>query len=193
MPGTLVSVVEVEVVDGAGEEAAPLGWGTFESRAGRHGSDQMALRFAAHEDFMDEAAADGVEHTQVIEADSDVVRVRQLVRAYAERVRLTELERVKAVTAASELARNTLIHGGGGRAEVQIIRAGKRRGVRMTFTDEGPGIANLEQAFTDGYSTRGGMGLGLPGARRLSSEFSIVTSAAGTVITAVIWERHDPR
>ena len=134
-----------------------------------------------------------VEQSQVIRSSSDVVLVRQLVRTQAEQLRLTDLERVKAVTAASELARNTLIHGGGGRADVQVIRAGSRRGIRMIFTDEGPGIADLEQALTDGYSTGDGLGLGLPGARRLVSEFAIVTSHAGTVITAVIWESHGSR
>ena len=142
---------------------------------------------------MDETVADSVEQTQVIGTNNDVIRVRQLVRAHAERLRLTDLERVKAVTAASELARNTLIHGGGGRAQVQIVRAGTRRGVRMTFTDDGPGIGHLEHALTDGYTTAGGMGLGLPGARRLTSEFTVVTSPAGTVITAVIWETRHPR
>jgi serine/threonine-protein kinase RsbT len=69
-----------------------------------------------------------------------------------------------------------------------MIRARSRRGVRMTFTDDGPGVADLEQAFIDGYSSRGSMGLGLTGARRLLNEFTVVTSGAGTVITAVMWE-----
>ncbi len=92
---------------------------------------------------MDETVAARAEQTQPIGVSSDVVRVRQLVRAYADQLRLTDLERVKAVTAASELARNTLIHGGGGHAAVHIIHAGDRRGLRMTFADKGPGIADL--------------------------------------------------
>jgi serine/threonine-protein kinase RsbT len=138
--------------------------------------------------IMDETAADGGEQPLAIEVGADVVRVRQLVRTYVEQVRLTDTQRVKAVTAASELARNTLIHGGGGQVTVQIIWDRGRRGVRMTFTDEGPGIADLEQAFVDGHSTRGSLGLGLPGARRLTNEFTVDTSEAGTVITAVVWE-----
>ncbi len=138
---------------------------------------------------MDEIPAHDGEQTLTIRVGADVVRVRQLVRAYVERLRLSDTQRVKAVTAASELARNTLVHGGGGRVTVQIFSAGERRGVRMTFTDQGPGIADLEQAFIDGYSSRGSLGLGLPGARRLMHELSVDTSATGTVVSAVMWEK----
>jgi len=137
---------------------------------------------------MDEVAADGPEQVQDVRVDADVVRVRQLVRARVEELRLSATERVKTVTAASELARNALVHGGGGRVGVQIVRSGIRRGVRMVFADEGPGIADLDQAFRDGYSTGRGLGLGLPGARRLVSELTVATSTAGTVVTAVMWE-----
>jgi len=120
-----------------------------------------------------------------------VVRVRQLVRAQAvAATRLSLVDQTKLVTAASELARNTLLHGGGGRAEVQIVTNGRRKGVRLVFTDSGPGIADLDLAFTDGYTTKGGLGLGLSGARRLMDEFEVQTAPGqGTTVTAVKWER----
>jgi serine/threonine-protein kinase RsbT len=132
----------------------------------------------------------GPVQVQPIGGDDDVVRVRQLVRAAAVSTRLTLVDQTKLVTAASELARNTLIHGGGGRAEVQTVRNGRRTGIKVVFTDEGPGIPDLDRAFTDGYSTGGGLGLGLSGARRLMDEFELDTQAGrGTVITTVKWER----
>jgi serine/threonine-protein kinase RsbT len=127
---------------------------------------------------------------QPITGDDDVVRVRQLVRACAVATRLTLVDQTKLVTAASELARNTLVHGEGGRAEVQIVANGRRKGVRIVFIDEGPGIPDLDLAFTDGYTTKGGLGLGLSGARRLMDEFDVQTvPGRGTTVTAVKWER----
>ena len=102
-----------------------------------------------------------------------MVRVRQLVRSVAVATKLSLVDQTKLVTAASELARNTLIYGGGGRAEVQPVNNGRRDGVRIVFIDEGPGIADLDRAFTDGYTTGGGLGLGLSGARRLMDEFDL--------------------
>jgi serine/threonine-protein kinase RsbT len=132
----------------------------------------------------------GPVQVQEIVTDDDVVRVRQLVRAAAVATKLTLVDQTKLVTAASELARNTLIHGGGGRAEVQTVKNGIRLGIRIMFTDEGPGIPDVDRALTDGYSTGGGLGLGLSGARRLMDEFELRTSVgAGTVVTAVKWER----
>jgi serine/threonine-protein kinase RsbT len=123
-------------------------------------------------------------------ADDDVVRVRQLVRAAAVATKLSLVDQTKLVTAASELARNTLIHGGGGRAEIQPVSNGFRRGIRLVFSDEGPGIPDVDQAFTDGYTTVGGLGLGLSGARRLMDELVVDTTLGeGTVITTVKWER----
>jgi len=125
-----------------------------------------------------------------IEVDDDVVRVRQLVRSAAVATRLSLVDQTKIVTAASELARNTLIHGGGGRVEVQSVTNGTRRGIRLSFTDEGPGIADVDRAFTDGFTTAGGLGLGLSGARRLMDELDLWTKVGeGTVVTAVKWER----
>lgn len=128
--------------------------------------------------------------TQSISGDDDVVRVRQLVRAAAVATKLSLVDQTKLVTAASELARNTLVYGGGGRADVQAVTNGRRNGIRIVFTDEGPGIADMERALTDGYSTGGGLGLGLTGTRRLMDEFEIWTSVGeGTIVTAVKWER----
>jgi serine/threonine-protein kinase RsbT len=137
------------------------------------------------------AASIGTAEVQEITGDDDVVRVRQLVRAQAvAATRLSLVDQTKLVTAASELARNTLLHGGGGRAEVQIVTNGRRKGVRIVFTDSGPGIVDLDLAFTDGYTTKGGLGLGLSGARRLMDEFDLQTAPGqGTTVTAVKWER----
>lgn len=137
------------------------------------------------------SASIGAAEVQEIAGDDDVVRVRQLVRAQAvAATRLNLVDQTKLVTAASELARNTLLHGGGGRAEVQIVTNGRRKGVRLVFTDSGPGITDLDLAFTDGYTTKGGLGLGLSGARRLMDEFDVQTAPGqGTTVTAVKWER----
>ncbi|MFD6563512.1 ATP-binding protein [Micromonospora profundi] len=132
----------------------------------------------------------GPPQAQSIRSDEDVVRVRQLVRAVAVAVKLSLVDQTKVVTAASELARNTLVYGGGGTVEVTTVDNGRRRGVRIVFADSGPGIADLDLAFTDGYTTGGGLGLGLSGARRLVDEFQIETSAeAGTQITVTKWSR----
>jgi serine/threonine-protein kinase RsbT len=136
------------------------------------------------------AEATGPVKVQEIRADDDVVRVRQLVRAMAVAARLSLVDQTKLVTAASELARNTLVYGGGGRAELQPVTNGRRNGVRVVFADEGPGIPDLERAFIDGYTTGGGLGLGLSGSRRLMDEFDVWTKVGeGTVVTAVKWER----
>ena len=132
----------------------------------------------------------GVPATQAIRSDEDVVRVRQLVRTTAVAVRLSLVDQTKLVTAASELARNTLIYGGGGRAEVSTVSDGRRRGVRILFADEGPRIPDLDLALTDGYTTGGGLGLGLSGARRLVDDFDIQTAVGeGTRITVTKWSR----
>jgi serine/threonine-protein kinase RsbT len=128
--------------------------------------------------------------TQTIASDEDVVRVRQLVRAVAVAVKLSLVDQTKLVTAASELARNTLVYGGGGSAEVSMVHNRRRPGVRIVFTDEGPGIADLEQALTDGYTTGAGLGLGLSGARRLVDEFDIDTAVGrGTRVAVTKWSR----
>jgi serine/threonine-protein kinase RsbT len=123
--------------------------------------------------------------TLPLERSEQVVMVRQLVRQRAVELGFSLVDQTKIVTAASELARNTVLHGGGGRAIVEAVSDGIRRGIRLTFEDNGPGIADVEQAMRDGFSTAGGLGLGLSGAKRLSSEFSI-TSAPGQGTRVVI-------
>ncbi|WP_394619999.1 anti-sigma regulatory factor [Lentzea sp. JNUCC 0626] len=135
------------------------------------------------------ARSDGPEELP-INGDDDVVRVRQLVRAYAQRVKLSLVDQTKLVTAASELARNTLIYGGGGFARVEEIHDGRRAGVRASFHDEGPGIPDVTLALADGWSSGQGLGLGLSGARRLADEFDLDTEPGrGTVVTVVKWKR----
>ena len=125
-----------------------------------------------------------------VASDQDVVRVRQLVRTVAVAVNLSLVDQTKLVTAASELARNTLIYGGGGTVEVGCVENGRRRGIRIVFADRGPGIPDLELALTDGYTTGGGLGLGLSGARRLVDDFDIETTPGqGTSITVTKWCR----
>ncbi|MFG3553810.1 anti-sigma regulatory factor [Micromonospora sp. NPDC047557] len=132
----------------------------------------------------------GQPQAQSVRSDEDVVRVRQLVRTVAVAVKLSLVDQTKVVTAASELARNTLVYGGGGTVEVTIVDNGRRKGVRIIFADSGPGIADLDMALTDGYTTGGGLGLGLSGSRRLVDEFEIETSAeTGTRITVTKWSR----
>jgi serine/threonine-protein kinase RsbT len=124
-----------------------------------------------------------------IAENEDVVVVRQRAREQSQRAGFSLLETTKLVTAASELARNTLEHGGGGYAEIELCSDGGRRGVRMRFIDEGPGIPDIEQALRDGYTTGKGLGLGLGGSRRLVNEFEIDTgSNRGTKVTVVRWK-----
>ncbi|MEV7229047.1 MULTISPECIES: ATP-binding protein [Polymorphospora] len=132
----------------------------------------------------------GQTQTQTIAADEDVVRVRQLVRTVAVAVKLSLVDQTKLVTAASELARNTLVYGGGGAVSVTVVDNGRRRGIQIAFADEGPGITDLDLALTDGYTTGGGLGLGLSGARRLVDEFDIETAVGrGTRVTVTKWSR----
>lgn len=134
---------------------------------------------------------EGADHQeQAISNDEDVVRVRQLVRVAAVAAKLSLVDQTKLVTAASELARNTLVYGGGGSAVVSRVVSGMRNGVRIVFSDSGPGIADVALALTDGYTTGGGMGLGLSGARRLVDEFELETAVgAGTTVAVVKWAR----
>lgn len=123
-----------------------------------------------------------------IRASDDVVRVRQAVRAQAAALGFSLVDQTKIVTAASELARNTLEHGGGGTVRLDVLADGERRGVRLVFEDRGPGIPDLRLALTDGYTTGGGLGLGLSGSRRLVNEFHIWSEVgAGTRVTVVRW------
>jgi serine/threonine-protein kinase RsbT len=122
-------------------------------------------------------------------SDDDVVRMRQQVRALATQVGFSLVEQTKLVTAASELGRNAVVYGGGGRAILEVLSDGVRRGLRLTFVDQGPGIADLELALRDGYTTGGGLGLGLSGARRLVEEFHIESAPGkGTRVTIARWK-----
>jgi serine/threonine-protein kinase RsbT len=126
---------------------------------------------------------------RLIRADEDVVAARQLVRELAVLVGFNLVEQTKVVTAASELARNVLQHGGGGTLTADALNDGRRRGLRLVFEDEGPGIADIPLALKDGYTTGNGLGLGLGGAKRLSNEFEIEsTLGAGTRVTIARWK-----
>jgi len=123
-----------------------------------------------------------------LRSSEDIVLVRQAVRTTAVDLRLSLVDQTKIVTAASELARNTLDYGGGGTVRIQALQNGSRRGLRLTFEDKGPGIPDVERALKDGYSTGSGLGLGLGGARRLSSEFAIESRPGeGTKVTIARW------
>ena len=123
-----------------------------------------------------------------IGASEDIVRMRAAVRQAAVAQGLSLVEQTKIVTAASELARNTLDYGGGGTVDLELVQNGVRPGVRLTFVDQGPGIADIQQALKDGYTSGGGLGLGLGGAKRLSNEFSIESKPGeGTRIMITRW------
>lgn len=127
--------------------------------------------------------------TLAIRTSDDVVSVRQHVRARAVQVGLGLVDQTKIVTAASELARNTLDYGGGGTVTLSTVDDGIRRGVRLVFEDQGPGIADLQLALKDGYTTGNGLGLGLSGAKRLSNEFTIESVlGSGTRISIARWK-----
>lgn len=124
-----------------------------------------------------------------LRTDEDVVRLRKAAREYLVAVGFGTLDQTKMITAASELARNTLRYGGGGEAHLSKVSLGDRRGVCMSFHDEGPGILDIDLALTDGYTTGGGMGLGLSGAKRLSDEFELDTAPGkGTKVKIVKWK-----
>ena len=132
----------------------------------------------------------GVRDEQVsVRSEDEVVRVRQLAREWAISLGFGLVDQTKIVTAASELARNTVIYGGGGTVRFQALNDGPRRGLRLTFEDTGPGIADLQLALKDGYSTGTGLGLGLSGAKRLMSEFEIhSTPGQGTRVAVTRWK-----
>lgn len=124
-----------------------------------------------------------------VRSSHDIVVVRQVVRSWAVEIGFNLVEQTKIVTAASELARNTIDHGGGGTVMLQSLRDGARVGLRLTFEDKGPGIPDLDLALKDGYTTGGGLGLGLSGARRLSNEFNIESRPGeGTRVTITRWK-----
>ena len=122
-------------------------------------------------------------------SEEDIVRSRQVVRQITQQLKFSLVDQTKMITAASELARNTLVHGGGGRMHWEVLEEGVRRGLRLEFEDEGPGIADMKLALTDGYTSGGGMGLGLPGSKRLVHEFNIDSAAgAGARVRITRWK-----
>jgi serine/threonine-protein kinase RsbT len=124
-----------------------------------------------------------------LDRDDHIVVVRQTVRQRAIELGFSLVDQTKIVTAASELARNAIQHGGGGTAVVETVNDGARRGLRLTFEDRGPGIADITLAMKDGYTTGGGLGLGLSGAKRLSNEFSIASVVGeGTRVVITRWK-----
>jgi len=128
-------------------------------------------------------------HELALGNHDDVVLVRQAVRSAAVAIGLNLVDQTRIVTAASELARNTVVHGGGGWARIEILRETNRTGLRLVFEDRGPGIPDIELAMKDGYTSSGGLGLGLGGARRLSSEFQIESRLGeGTRVTITRWK-----
>jgi serine/threonine-protein kinase RsbT len=127
--------------------------------------------------------------TVPIKNDSDVVSVRQRVRTWAIEMKFSLVDQTKIVTAASELARNTLEHGKGGEMELAVIENGIRKGLRLKFSDNGPGIPDIKLALTDGFTSAQGMGLGLGGSKRLMNEFEIDSKpGGGTTVTAIRWK-----
>ena len=124
-----------------------------------------------------------------VRSGEDIVRVRQIVRRWAVELGFGLVDQTKIVTAASEIARNTVDYGGGGEVLVESLSANARRGLRLVFTDKGPGIEDIDQALKDGFTTGGGLGLGMGGARRLSSEFSVESRPGeGTRVTLARWK-----
>ena len=125
----------------------------------------------------------------LIASSSDVVLARQKVRQWAAELKFTLVDQTKLVTAASELARNTLDHGKGGHMAVEVVEDIGRQGLRMIFEDHGPGIPDIAAALKDGFTTGNGMGLGLGGSKRLVNDFEIVSKLGeGTRISAVRWK-----
>jgi serine/threonine-protein kinase RsbT len=151
-------------------------------------STETAVRFASS--LLDSRSDTVSEAVLPLRTDEHVVALRRSVREMALAIKLSLVDQTKLVTAASELARNTIKYGGGGEAHVRELDDGLRRGVRLIFADDGPGIADLELALTDGYTTGGGLGLGLSGARRLVDEFALDSRPGdGTVVSILKWKR----
>jgi serine/threonine-protein kinase RsbT len=127
--------------------------------------------------------------TMEIRVSDHVVLVRQTVRKWATELGFSLVDQTKMITAASELARNTLVYGGGGTVRLELLEDGARRGLRLTFEDQGPGILDIEKALTDGYTSGKGMGMGLGGSKRLVNEFDIVSRVGeGTRVTITRWK-----
>jgi serine/threonine-protein kinase RsbT len=121
--------------------------------------------------------------------EQDIVLARQMVRKLSQEAAFSLVDQTKMVTAASELARNALVHGGGGELVWEVLREGEKKGVRLAFVDSGPGIANMDLAMMDGWTSGNGLGMGLSGAKRLVNEFDIESQVgAGTRVTITRWK-----
>jgi serine/threonine-protein kinase RsbT len=124
-----------------------------------------------------------------LHTEEDIVASRQKVRVLAQQLKFSLVDQTKMITAASELSRNTVVHGGGGAMRWELLDDGVRRGLRLHFEDQGPGIADVKMAMTDGWTSGTGMGLGLPGSKRLVHEFEIQsTPGAGTRVSITRWK-----
>jgi serine/threonine-protein kinase RsbT len=124
-----------------------------------------------------------------LRCEEDIVVSRQKVRVLTQHLKFSLVDQTKMITAASELSRNTLVHGGGGEMRWELLDDGVRRGLRLLFEDEGPGIADVRLALTDGWTSGGGMGLGLPGSKRLVHEFEIASAPGqGTRVSIARWK-----
>jgi serine/threonine-protein kinase RsbT len=124
-----------------------------------------------------------------LRTEEDIVASRQKVRQLTQQLKFSLVDQTKMITAASELSRNTVVHGGGGEMRWELLDDGLRRGLRLHFEDEGPGIADVKLALTDGWTSGGGMGLGLPGSKRLVHEFDLQsTSGQGTHVSITRWK-----
>jgi serine/threonine-protein kinase RsbT len=124
-----------------------------------------------------------------LRSEHEIVLARQLVRRLSQELGFSLVDQTKMVTAASELARNALVYGGGGSMRWELLDDGRRKGLKLTFSDEGPGIADIEMAMTDGWSSGKGLGMGLSGARRLVNQFEIDTRpGAGTRVSITRWK-----
>ena len=127
--------------------------------------------------------------TLQIRSEEDIVITRQAVRQLTQQLKFSLVDQTKMITAASELSRNTLVHGRGGQMRWEVLDEGIKRGIRLHFEDEGPGIADLKLAMTDGFTSGGGMGLGLPGSKRLVHEFDLDSApGAGTRVRITRWK-----
>jgi serine/threonine-protein kinase RsbT len=150
-----------------------------------------SVRASPADAFLNDIKA-GIDNEQVapLRSDEHVVALRKLVRERAVDLRLSLVDQTKLITAASELARNTLKYGGGGEVFAYAVASGMRQGIGLTFVDAGPGIDDIAQAMTDGYTSGGGLGLGLGGAKRLVDMFSLYSrKGEGTAVTIIKWER----
>ena len=124
-----------------------------------------------------------------LRSEADIVASRQKVRALTQQLKFSLVDQTKMITAASELSRNTVVHGGGGDMRWELVDEGVRRGLRLHFEDTGPGIPDTRLALTDGWTSGGGMGLGLPGSKRLVHDFELLTTPGqGTRVSITRWK-----